>query len=157
MEMLSVKWGKLYRQTKPKQNPSPNASLLIYNRQSSTDPISFWCVMTCGASVWEMIKCDMESYETIRHVLLISPALLSFFLLLFIWYTSPSPSPPLSLFLFFSVFCFCVPCCVLSTSLPPLCLSPAVVLIVFLLPGERSNENLVGFRPLSLWEMLFIY
>lgn len=57
MEMLSVKWEKLYRLKNPKQNSNPDVSSPppFYYRQASTDPISSWRVMTCDVSVREMI------------------------------------------------------------------------------------------------------
>lgn len=72
--------------------------------------------------------------------------------------TSRSFFPPATLTcLFSSLFLFLAPAQPLPRGLTPLCLNPAVVLIVFLPPGEPSNEIPFGNQDLSAWRDVHVF
>jgi len=72
--------------------------------------------------------------------------------------TSRSLFPPATLTcLFSSLFLFLAPAQPLPRGLTPLCLNPAVVLIVFLPPGEPSNEIPFRSQDLSAWRDVHVF
>lgn len=116
--------------------------IYLYDEHPNLSGYSF--IITPSAVAHFLACCDLsycgvgERFKVIvSHTLVLHPSLP----LLSSALTSRSLFPPATLTcLFSSLFLFLAPAQSLPRGLAPLCLNPAVVLIVFLPPGEPSNE-----------------